>query len=428
MYCTPKISADTIRAAVDAHGYDLLNLLGIGGFAVAYKVFSRSYQEEFVVKVIDLGIRTPERQAKTFDSELNALVNLCHGNIISVYDHFSSDEALYIILEYCPGGNYEDLIKQNKPLKNYIPIFKQLISALQYCHSQGIVHRDIKPANILIDKYGRPKLADFGLANIITPDTMLTGMTGSRAFLAPEVWKKLPFDAKKADIWALGVTFYMMVTTECPWNLTSTQTLEETIMNGDFKIKQEFDREFIEIIRLLLTPDPDARISLETILEMSYFSNIVSGSTNSFHCLPSRVKSNIKQFHMMNSYSVLPHFKSRSKAAFNLPPACSSLLSSNYISNNFQHPNTNRTNANAQSGSLENNVSLSSQQNLNINSKYENNSSYRNSPIIPPGEEMKKSQSHEFRSSSTSCTFSSKIIQPQLGYQRNSLLMNQMDI
>ena len=316
MYATP-IDSEVIQKIISQHGYDLDGFLGFGGFASAYKIVHRSYQMEFVLKVMNLksltgDMEVAQKQIKSYDCELNALKNLCHANIINIYDHFSSEEALFIVLEYCPGGSLDDLIQKKIPVKNMFPVFKQVLLALKYCHDHGIVHRDIKPANILFDKYGRPKLADFGLADFVSPDRIFKGMTGSRVFLAPEVWSKNAFDAKKADIWALGVTFYMMVTTQIPWDMTSPKSFENSIKTGYFNVDQSMDQDFIDIVSMMLTVDPAQRASLEDILALPAFKNVTSNATicNMIHMKniinmnradpETEVAEKIKQFQMYN--------------------------------------------------------------------------------------------------------------------------------
>ena len=122
MYATP-IDSEVIQKIISQHGYDLDGFLGFGGFASAYKIVHRSYQMEFVLKVMNLksltgDMEVAQKQIKSYDCELNALKNLCHANIINIYDHFSSEEALFIVLEYCPGGSLDDLIQKKIPVKN----------------------------------------------------------------------------------------------------------------------------------------------------------------------------------------------------------------------------------------------------------------------------------------------------------------------
>ena len=96
------------------HGFELCEPIGDGGYATIYKVKSRQYNEDFAVKLIDLEYNEESSGVlpESFEAEINALINICHPNVIKIYDHFCSETLLYIILEYCPGGSVTDMIKK----------------------------------------------------------------------------------------------------------------------------------------------------------------------------------------------------------------------------------------------------------------------------------------------------------------------------
>ncbi|OHS99423.1 hypothetical protein TRFO_34096 [Tritrichomonas foetus] len=151
-----------IKNTLKEHDYIHIRPIGKGGFSTVHLVLSTRYQEQFVCKVSE------GTKSTASEKEIKTLLNLAHPHIINMYEYFydQSNSYLFIILEYCPGGSLDDVIKANGPLqpKQLYEYCRQTISALSYCHNRGIAHRDIKPANILLDKNGRIQLADFGLS------------------------------------------------------------------------------------------------------------------------------------------------------------------------------------------------------------------------------------------------------------------------
>lgn len=265
------------RQALDSHGYDMLAQIGSGGFASVYKVYSRVYCQEFAVKIIPVGHKQ-EKTLNSFDAELNSLKRLFHRNIIQLFNFFKTDIAYYLILEWCPYGTYQELIDNNGPIpiEELVPVCTQIILALQHCHDQGVVHRDLKPSNIFIDKYQRPKLADFGLASLYEEGEYMEIFVGSKAFIPPEIYSRKPYDAAKADIWSLGVTFYFLAAGKLPWEAKDSQTLEKSIFSGCFSIPSTIGITFGTILRKLIQVEPSARITTDELLKLEPFSSYLA--------------------------------------------------------------------------------------------------------------------------------------------------------
>lgn len=156
-----------------------------------------------------------------------------------------------------------------------IPVCTQVIYALKHCHNKGVVHRDLKPSNIFIDKYQRPKLADFGLASLYEEGEFMEIFVGSKAFIPPEIYNRKPYDAAKADVWSLGVTFYYLAAGKLPWNMTDTHKLEESIYSGCFPIPQSIGVTFGTILRKMIQVDPYSRAGLEELINSEPFSSFI---------------------------------------------------------------------------------------------------------------------------------------------------------
>lgn len=251
-------------AALESAGYKVKTSIGSGSFGRVYVVESSKWGDDFVCKIFHL----PENSESV--SEIQVLTRLCHPNIISMYDFFVRDGVGFLILEYCTGGSLQDLIDREGGLSSskLIDYALQITSALLFCHRQNIAHRDIKPANILIDKYGRLKLADFGLAQNITSDVKTRTMVGSRAYMAPEMFKRMPTNPFLADIWALGVTFLVMAHGELPWDVYTMEDLEGGITSGMLPTVRCSNRAFAKLAKSMLQQAPEKRPPLEKVEEI----------------------------------------------------------------------------------------------------------------------------------------------------------------
>ena len=203
--------------------YKIVSLLGRGGMGTVYKARQESLDRFVAVKVLPSKLSTDPEFLKRFNREAKALARLSHPNIVGVYDMGQSGDHFYFAMEFVEGVVLRDLIANRKlPSTEALKIVPQLCDALEYAHSEGIVHRDIKPENLLIDKKGRVKIADFGLARIVKGDSQIDHLTKTREvmgtfeYMAPEQRVKTKDVDHRADIYSMGVVFYEMLTGELP--------------------------------------------------------------------------------------------------------------------------------------------------------------------------------------------------------------------
>ena len=270
-----------ITKILNEKGYRLVRECGKGGFSAVFIVESVKYQHEFVVKV---SYVIPGN-----DHEARILNNLAHTNIISMYKFFEESGFLFVIFEYCVNGSLNEMIEKNGAIQDELlyTYCAQLLSSLKYCHTRNIAHRDIKPSNILIDSHGRLKLADFGLAMVCQKGTKLKGLAGSRPFMAPEVISKKEYDPFAADIWSLGITFYVMAYGSLPWQPNNVMLLERQIENGmvsfNFNVAYESEvrMQFLLVLRKMLEVKPQRRATLDWILNQPIFKNCIGAFDNS---------------------------------------------------------------------------------------------------------------------------------------------------
>jgi serine/threonine protein kinase len=202
---------------------DSFEHLGRGGMGVVYKARQRNLNRPVAVKILPPSSGDDPAFAERFTREAQALARLNHPNIVQVHDFGRTEDHFYFIMEYVDGVNLRALIRDGKlKPEEALKIVPQICEALQFAHDEGIVHRDIKPENILIDKKGRVKIADFGLAKLLglaADDLSLTGtgqLMGTLGYMAPEQLQQAHAVDHRADIYSLGVVFYEMLTGQLP--------------------------------------------------------------------------------------------------------------------------------------------------------------------------------------------------------------------
>jgi predicted Ser/Thr protein kinase len=202
---------------------EILGLLGAGGMGAVYKARQPVLDRMVALKVLPAsgaeGVNFEER----FNREARALARLSHPNIVAVHEFGKADSLHFFIMEFVDGANLRQLEQAGRLApREALQIIPQICDALQYAHDEGVVHRDIKPENVLIDRKGRVKIADFGLAKILGVDADSLRLTaegqvmGTPHYMAPEqVERPLSVD-HRADIYSLGVVFYEMLTGDLP--------------------------------------------------------------------------------------------------------------------------------------------------------------------------------------------------------------------
>jgi serine/threonine-protein kinase len=199
--------------------FKLEGFLGEGGFAAVYLVRNRRLDRLEALKVLRFGNLDPDF-SRRFVREAKIAAGLDHPNIVKVYDFGQSAGMHWYSMQYIDGQTLADLLRQLKPLEpdEALRIALPLLEALAYSHAQGVIHRDIKPGNVLLDRRGRPYLADFGLAKstMSTTMSMAGNVIGTPAYISPEQARGQPLDAR-SDLYSFGITLYELLTGELPF-------------------------------------------------------------------------------------------------------------------------------------------------------------------------------------------------------------------
>ncbi|EAY01194.1 CAMK family protein kinase [Trichomonas vaginalis G3] len=245
---------------LQAYGFDYVETIGRGSFGVIYKVYSHQYQMNFALKRV---------LAEQFhDNEIDCMIQIRSACIVTLYKYWHHKEYVYLLMEYCPNSIDKILSDMNQlPVLKIYQLALGLTASVNSCHENHITHGDIKPSNFLIDQNGRVKICDFGLARRSLPDENSTAYSGTLMFLSPEIISKQPFDAYAADIWALGVTLYYLLTHKWPWVTDSKQAMYQSIVNCWYNEEIIPDLFFKKLIRDCLNLDPAKRPTSADIMK-----------------------------------------------------------------------------------------------------------------------------------------------------------------
>lgn len=289
---------ETILRTLAEHGYTLGEPIGSGAYSTCYMAYSNKYKQSFVCKIMNLegdGKFKREKIGRAFKDEVYCLIHLIHPNVIKVYDYFSTPDSFILILEHCSRGSLDSLIKNDGVFQSaeLLPFCKQFLSALKYCHDNSLAHHDIKPSNIFIDEFGRYKLADFGLAQIVSQGEKSSSFTGSLGFMAPEIFDKREYDPYKADVWSFGVTLYQLTTGNLPFVSDRFTELKKMINSGQYE-EPECAPEYIQLmLKHTIVVDPEARWTVNELW------NYINSVTECLTCKSKRLRR--KQSHVRSS-------------------------------------------------------------------------------------------------------------------------------
>jgi serine/threonine protein kinase len=199
--------------------YEIVEVLGNGGMGEVFRVRHLISDRMEAMKVLLSASSTTQDMLERFTREIRVLAGLNHPSIAALHTAFHHDNQLIMVMEYVEGRNLRLSMEQGITLSQALSYTRQLLTALDYAHSRGIIHRDIKPSNMMITPDDRIKILDFGLA-LAMPDPRLTmtgAIVGSMHYIAPEQISGEPYDAR-SDLYAVGVTLFEMVTGKLPFD------------------------------------------------------------------------------------------------------------------------------------------------------------------------------------------------------------------
>ncbi len=247
---------------------EVMELLGRGGMGAVYKARQKGLDRLTALKILPPGVSAGEAFAERFKREAMALAKLHHPRIVTLYEFGDRDGQFYFLMEFVDGVNLRQVLQGGRIAPGEaLAIVPQICEALQYAHDRGVVHRDIKPENILLTKAGEVKIADFGVAKIVAREpagsalpagageTEAGKVVGTPSYMAPEQLAHPAGVDHRADIYALGVVFYQMLTGELPGQRIAPPST-----------KAQMDVRLDEIVLRALEKDPELRWQHASVL------------------------------------------------------------------------------------------------------------------------------------------------------------------
>ncbi|KAF9911116.1 serine/threonine-protein kinase HAL4/sat4 [Linnemannia zychae] len=231
---------------------------------------------------------TEKEYVKKLMSEFCISSTLHHENVVETVDLVQDEHQHWCeVMEYCSGGDLYNTIKQGHMSRIEVDCcFKQLINGIAYLHSMGVAHRDIKPENLLLDSKGCLKITDFGVSDVFrmcweTTPHLSKGLCGSEPYIAPEEFKSKEYDARRVDIWACGIVYYCMVYQGIPFRAATSQdpNYQHFLTMREVNNYEPFEKLPIgcrKLMKRILDPNPETRITVEDILKDEWFKSIES--------------------------------------------------------------------------------------------------------------------------------------------------------
>uniref|UniRef100_A0A8C1WCW2 non-specific serine/threonine protein kinase n=1 Tax=Cyprinus carpio TaxID=7962 RepID=A0A8C1WCW2_CYPCA len=241
--------------------YRLLKTIGKGNFA---KV--KLAKHILTGKEVRIAF-TP--QIKNLFREVRIMKLLNHPNIVKLFEVIETDKTLYLMMEYASGGEVFDYLVAHGRMKEKEARakFRQIVSAVQYCHQKCIVHRDLKAENLLLDADMNIKIADFGFSNEFTLGSKLDTFCGSPPYAAPELFQGKKYDGPEVDVWSLGVILYTLVSGSLPFDGQNLKELRERVLRGKYRIPFYMSTDCENLLKKFLILNPTKRGSLEQIMK-----------------------------------------------------------------------------------------------------------------------------------------------------------------
>ncbi|XP_029932596.1 serine/threonine-protein kinase MARK2 isoform X1 [Myripristis murdjan] len=265
--CRNSVATTTADEQPHIGNYRLLKTIGKGNFAKVKLARHVLTGKEVAVKIIDKTQLNSSSLQKLF-REVRIMKLLNHPNIVKLFEVIETDKTLYLVMEYASGGEVFDYLVAHGRMKEKEARakFRQIVSAVQYCHQKCIVHRDLKAENLLLDADMNIKIADFGFSNEFTLGNKLDTFCGSPPYAAPELFQGKKYDGPEVDVWSLGVILYTLVSGSLPFDGQNLKELRERVLRGKYRIPFYMSTDCENLLKKFLILNPSKRGSLEQIM------------------------------------------------------------------------------------------------------------------------------------------------------------------
>ncbi|XP_020499315.1 serine/threonine-protein kinase MARK2 isoform X7 [Labrus bergylta] len=273
--CRNSVATTTTDDQPHIGNYRLLKTIGKGNFAKVKLARHVLTGKEVAVKIIDKTQLNSSSLQKLF-REVRIMKMLNHPNIVKLFEVIETEKTLYLVMEYASGGEVFDYLVAHGRMKEKEARakFRQIVSAVQYCHQKCIVHRDLKAENLLLDADMNIKIADFGFSNEFTLGNKLDTFCGSPPYAAPELFQGKKYDGPEVDVWSLGVILYTLVSGSLPFDGQNLKELRERVLRGKYRIPFYMSTDCENLLKKFLILNPSKRGSLEQQIMRDRWMNV----------------------------------------------------------------------------------------------------------------------------------------------------------
>lgn len=251
--------------------------LGAGSYSTVVRARLRKTREEFAVKILEKRHLIKLKKTETVKAERDILNKLCHPSIIRLFATFQDAEHLYFVEELATGGELMGKNKVALPVECARFYTAEIVSAVEYMHSEGVIHRDLKPENILVSGDGHIKLTDFGTATFVGPEESAAGrrptFCGSPFYVSPEVLRSEPA-TQRSDFWSLGCIVFQLLTGVPPFSGESEFLLFQNISRLGFSFPPGVDEAGKDFVARLLRLDPLERLTIPQMKQHPFLASV----------------------------------------------------------------------------------------------------------------------------------------------------------
>uniref|UniRef100_A0AC35U8B5 Protein kinase domain-containing protein n=1 Tax=Rhabditophanes sp. KR3021 TaxID=114890 RepID=A0AC35U8B5_9BILA len=262
----PLKSADQSKKQDIKHRFEITKKLGSGTYGKVSLAFDHKTDREVAVKLIKKSAIENKADLVRIRREIRIMSALQHPNIIQIYEVFENKDKIILVMEYASGGELYDYVSKNSSLQEHEArrIFRQITSAVLYCHKHKVAHRDLKLENILLDVDNNAKIADFGLSNYFEDKRLLSTFCGSPLYASPEIINGTPYKGPEVDCWSLGILLYTLVYGSMPFDGRDFNRMVRQIKRGAY-YEPDTPSTASMLIRNMLRVNPDRRADIDDI-------------------------------------------------------------------------------------------------------------------------------------------------------------------
>ncbi|RHY89195.1 hypothetical protein DYB35_008008, partial [Aphanomyces astaci] len=290
--------------------------IGSGSFAIVYKGYHKVTNVPVAVKAINKTKLNP-KLLENLESEISIMRQINHPNIVKLYDIKKTDKHIYLMLEYCDGGDLQHFIKKQPngvvteaTARHFL---RELADGLHVLWSLNLIHRDLKPQNLLLTEPSATsslKIADFGFARHLESTSLAETLCGSPLYMAPEILQFQKYD-NKADLWSVGTILYEMVVGRPPFNGANQVQLLHNIQRDNVRFPKDLPvgRDAVALMEGLLVRDPKRRISFDQFFHAPFLDRPLPSSSSAMLLSATLVRTNPVDIAPISRTSPPPHSK-----------------------------------------------------------------------------------------------------------------------